>query len=78
MPSYGRVPDTFYSPCDHFSSPTLHPFAGGPGRRYCTIEEGVTIDLEILDASKKLSLRDLVNISIENPPLEKVDAAMSG
>ena len=48
------------------------------------IEEGVTIDLddkkhivglEILDASKKLSLKDLVNISIENLPLEKVDTA---
>ncbi len=43
------------------------------------IEEGVTIDLdenrhivgiEILDASKKLSLRDLVNITIENLPVE--------
>jgi uncharacterized protein YuzE len=43
------------------------------------IEEGVTIDLdenrhivgiEILDASKKLSLKDLVNITIENLPVE--------
>ena len=43
------------------------------------IEEGVTLDLdenrhiigiEILDASKKLSLRDLVNITIENLPVE--------
>jgi uncharacterized protein YuzE len=43
--------------------------------------EGVTIDLdenrsiigiEILGASKKLSLSDLVNISIENLPLEQV------
>jgi uncharacterized protein YuzE len=45
------------------------------------IEEGITIDLdekrniigiEILDASKKLSLRDIVNITIENLPLEKI------
>lgn len=42
------------------------------------IEEGVTVDLdekrhivgiEILDASKKLSLEDLVNITIQNPPV---------
>jgi len=48
------------------------------------IEEGVTVDLdekkhivgiEILDASKKLSLKDLVNITIENLPVEKVDGA---
>ena len=48
------------------------------------IEEGVTVDLdekkhivgiEILDASKRLSLKDLVNITIENLPVEKVDAA---
>jgi uncharacterized protein YuzE len=47
------------------------------------IEEGVTVDLdekrhiigiEILDASKKLSLKDIVNISIENLPIEKVDS----
>ncbi|MBI4706963.1 MAG: DUF2283 domain-containing protein [Candidatus Omnitrophica bacterium] len=45
------------------------------------IEEGVTADLdekghivglEILDASEKLDISDLVNISIENLPLEKV------
>lgn len=44
------------------------------------IEEGITIDLdekrhivgiEILDVTKILSLSDLVNISIENLPLEK-------
>ena len=44
------------------------------------IEEGVTVDvdenghivgLEILDASEKLDISDLVNISIENLPLEK-------
>ena len=47
------------------------------------IEEGVTVDLdekrhivgiEILDASKKLSLEDLVNITIQNLPLEKVES----
>ena len=45
------------------------------------IEEGVTVDLdekghivgiEILDASEKLELSELVNISIENLPLEKI------
>ena len=45
------------------------------------IEEGMTVDLdknghivgiEILDASEKLELSELVNISIENLPLEKV------
>jgi len=45
------------------------------------IEEGVTVDLddkghivglEILDASEKLELSDLVNISIENLPIAKV------
>jgi len=45
------------------------------------IEEGVTVDvdenghivgLEILDASEKLAISDIVNISIENLPLEKV------
>ena len=44
------------------------------------IEEGVTVDvdenghivgLEILDASEKLDISDIVNISIENLPLEK-------
>jgi uncharacterized protein YuzE len=48
------------------------------------IEEGVTVDLdekrhivgiEILDASKKLSLKDIVNITIENLPIEKVGTA---
>lgn len=46
------------------------------------VEEGLTIDLdenrhvvgiEILDASKKLSLKDLVNISIENLPIDKIE-----
>lgn len=45
------------------------------------IEEGVTIDLdekrhivgiEILDASEKLELSDLVNITIENLPIERL------
>ncbi len=45
------------------------------------IEEGVTVDLdkdghivgiEILDASEKLGLESLLNVSIENMPLEKV------
>jgi uncharacterized protein YuzE len=45
------------------------------------IEEGVVLDLdehrhvvgiEILDASEKMELSDLVNITIENLPLEKV------
>ena len=45
------------------------------------IEDGITIDLdekrnvvgiEILDASRKLSLSDMVNITIANLPLEKV------
>jgi uncharacterized protein YuzE len=47
------------------------------------IEEGVTVDLdekrhivgiEILDASKNLSLEDLVNITIQNLPVEKVES----
>lgn len=45
------------------------------------VEEGVTIDLdakghivgiEILDAIDKLGLESLLNVSIENMPLEKV------
>jgi len=49
------------------------------------IEEGVTVDLdekghvvgiEILGAIKKLSLKDIVNITIENFPVEKVETAM--
>ena len=45
------------------------------------IEEGVTVDLdkegnivgiEILNASEKLGLESLLNVSIENMPLEKV------
>jgi uncharacterized protein YuzE len=45
------------------------------------IEEGITVDLdekrnivgiEILDASRKLSLKDIVNITIENLPVDKI------
>lgn len=45
------------------------------------IEEGVTVDLdakghivgiEILDASERLGMESLLNVSIENLPLEKV------
>jgi len=48
------------------------------------IEEGITIDvdekrhvvgIEILDVSKKLSLKDIVNITIENLPIDKVETA---
>ena len=50
------------------------------------IEEGVSIDvdekrhivgIEILDASKKLSLKDIVNITIENLPVEKAESAIA-
>ena len=45
------------------------------------VEEGVTVDLdgdghivgmEILDAAEKLGLESLLNVSIENMPLEQV------
>jgi len=45
------------------------------------IEEGITLDfdakghlvgLEVLDASKRMGLSNLVNVSIENLPLERV------
>ncbi|MBI2917891.1 MAG: DUF2283 domain-containing protein [Chloroflexi bacterium] len=45
------------------------------------VEEGVTVDLdrnghivgiEVLDASDRLGLESLLNVSIENMPLEKV------
>ena len=45
------------------------------------VEEGVTIDLdeqghivgiEVLDATDRLGLESLLNVSIENMPLEKV------
>ncbi|MCC6325281.1 MAG: hypothetical protein DCC43_16105 [Candidatus Brocadia sp.] len=48
------------------------------------IEDGVTIDIdekghiigiEILDATQKLSRKDLSNIIIENLPIEKVETA---
>lgn len=47
------------------------------------VEEGITLDLdenrhivgiEILDVSKKLSLKDLVNITIENIPVDWIEA----
>ena len=50
------------------------------------IEEGVSIDvdekrhivgIEILDASKNLSLKDIVNITIENLPVDKTEAAIA-
>ena len=46
------------------------------------VEEGITLDLdenrhivgiEILDASKKLSLKDLVNITIDDLPLDQIE-----
>jgi uncharacterized protein YuzE len=46
------------------------------------IEEGVTVDLdekghivgiEILDASEKMNLSDLVNVSIENLPIDRIE-----
>ena len=48
------------------------------------IEEGITIDvdenrhligIEILDASKKLSLKDISNITISNLPLEQLETS---
>ncbi|MEK6691760.1 MAG: DUF2283 domain-containing protein [Nitrospirota bacterium] len=35
-------------------------------------EGGHIVGIEILDASEKLEMSDIVNISIENLPLEKV------
>ena len=46
------------------------------------IEEGVTVDLdekghivgiEILDAGEKMNLPDLVNVSLEHLPIEKIE-----
>jgi uncharacterized protein YuzE len=31
------------------------------------------VGIEIIDASKKLSLKDIINITIENLPVEKVE-----
>jgi uncharacterized protein YuzE len=59
------------------------PLREAPVEDNIDIEEGVTVDLdekrhivgiEILDASKKLSLEDLVNITIQNLPVEKVES----
>ena len=47
------------------------------------VEEGVTVDLddeghivglEILDAAERLGLESLLNVSIENMPLERIHA----
>ena len=47
------------------------------------VEEGVTVDLddeghivglEILDAAERLGLESLLNVSIENMPLERIAA----
>ena len=47
------------------------------------VEEGVTVDLddeghivglEILDAAERLGLESLMNVSIENMPLERITA----
>jgi uncharacterized protein YuzE len=47
------------------------------------VEEGVTVDLddeghivglEILDAAERLGLESLMNVSIENMPLERIGA----
>ena len=55
-----------------------------PGSDSKDLEEGVTIDLdgeghivglEVLDASERLGLEALLNISIENMPLEKIPSA---
>ena len=48
------------------------------------VEEGVTLDfdadghivgLEVLDASERLGLSNLLNVSIENLPVERVPSA---
>lgn len=48
------------------------------------VEEGITLDLdenrhivgiEILDASKKLSLKDRINITIENLRVDRIETA---
>lgn len=50
------------------------------------IEEGITLDvdehrhlvgIEILDVSKKMSLKDIANITIENLPLEPIETSAS-
>jgi uncharacterized protein YuzE len=54
---------------------------GGSGTGSDTEDEGVVIDfdaeghligIEVLDASLRFSLQDLVNVSIENLPVEMV------
>ena len=50
------------------------------------IEEGVSVDfdekrhiigIEIIDVSKRLSLKDIVNITIENLPVENAETAIA-
>jgi uncharacterized protein YuzE len=50
------------------------------------IEEGITLDvdkdrhlvgIEILDVSRKMSLKDIANITIENLPLENFEKAVA-
>ena len=38
-------------------------------------KKGCIIGIEILDVSKKLSLQDMVNITVENLPADKIQAA---
>jgi uncharacterized protein YuzE len=50
------------------------------------IEEGITLDvdknrhlvgIEILDVSRKMSMKDIANITIENLPLENFEKAVA-
>ena len=38
-------------------------------------DEGHVIGIEILDVSKKLSLQDMANITVENLPVDKIQSA---
>lgn len=57
-----------------------------PGAESRDVEEGVTLDfdanghiigIEVLDASERLGLSNLVNVSIENLPVESVPLGAS-
>ena len=57
---------------------------GSPVDDNIDIEEGITLDvdkhrhlvgIEILDVSKKMSLKDIANITIENLPLEPIETS---
>ncbi len=57
-------------------------FKQGEVARSVEIEEGVVVDLdaqghlmgiEVLDASVRIGMQDLVNVSIENLPIEMVE-----